>query len=131
MSFIDLAKKSSEFERMNKNSNLLIRATFAFTGIKDAFKKESSIRIQFLALGLLMALCFFLKPPLFWCSIFLAMSCLVICLELVNSAIEALLDKLYPEYDPTVKFIKDCLAGAVLMASFGSVFVFIFYLLSR
>ena len=116
---------------MNKNSNLLNRANYAITGIKDAFKKESSIRIQFLALLLLAVMCFFLKPQLLWCAIFLAMSCLVICLELINSAIEALLDKLYPDYDTTVKFIKDCLAGAVLIASVGSVFVFIFYLLSR
>lgn len=116
---------------MQKNSNFFIRASYAFAGIKAAFLRESSLRIQFLALALLVGLCFFLKIERLWSAIFLAMCSLVITLELVNSAIEALLDKLYPDYDVTVKFIKDCLAGSVLIASIGSVVIFILFLSNR
>lgn len=116
---------------MQKNSNVFIRSSYAFAGIKAAFLRESSLRIQFLALAILVGLCIFLRIERVWCVIFLAMCCLVIALELINSAIEVLLDKLYPDYDVTVKFIKDCLAGSVLIASIGSVVIFILFLSTR
>ena len=42
---------------------------------------------------------------------------LVLLLELVNSAFEALIDLLHPGLHPEIKAIKDMMAGAVLLAS--------------
>ena len=113
---------------MNKNLHFLKRVSFALNGITNAFKKESSLRIQFFCAFLLVIACVFLQPSPIWCAVFVAMAVLVISLEMVNSAVEALLDKAYPDYDVTVGFVKDCLAGAVLIASLGSLIVFLIFL---
>ncbi len=43
--------------------------------------------------------------------------------ELVNTAVEGLLDVVEPEHHPTVGKIKDMVAGAVLIASIGAVII--------
>ena len=48
---------------------------------------------------------------------------IVICLELVNSALERLCDRLIPEKDLKVKYVKDVAAGAVLVASIFSIII--------
>lgn len=116
---------------MNKNLQFLKRVSFAWNGITQAFKKESSLRIQGACAILLFLACLYLQPSTVWCAVFVAMSVLVISLEMVNSAVEAVLDKAYPEHDTTVGFVKDCLAGAVLIASGGALLVFIIFLYSR
>lgn len=114
-----------------KNANFVKRLSFAGSGIVSALKKESSLRTQFVCAGLLFLACFYLQPSTVWCAVFVAMTVLVISLELVNSAFEAYLDKFHPEQDATVGAVKDCLAGAVLVASIGAAFVFLIFLYSR
>jgi diacylglycerol kinase len=116
---------------MPKNLQFLKRLSFAWNGITQAFKKESSLRVQGVCAILLFLACLYLQPSTVWCAVFVAMSVLVISLEMVNSAAEAILDKAYPEHDEVVGFVKDCLAGAVLVASIGSLLVFIIFLYSR
>jgi diacylglycerol kinase len=48
---------------------------------------------------------------------------LVLSLELVNSAIEYLIDHLHPEVAPEIKPAKDIFAGAVLVACLGALCV--------
>lgn len=100
----------------------------AFRGLYFAFKSEKSIRTEFFAFALVIAFCTLSRPPAIWCAIFISMSTLVLTLELVNTALELLLDKLYPNKDDTVGLIKDCLAGAVLLASTFSILIFGVYL---
>lgn len=113
---------------MMKNASFIKRLSFAKAGILSALKKESSLKTQFVCAGLLLVVSLVLQPSAVWCAIFIGMCSLVISLELVNSAFEAYLDKFHPEQDATVGAVKDCLAGAVLIASLGSVFVFLFFL---
>jgi diacylglycerol kinase len=44
----------------------------------------------------------------------------VISLEMVNTAIELLTDKISPEYSKLAKAVKDIAAGAVLVAAFAA-----------
>jgi diacylglycerol kinase len=46
---------------------------------------------------------------------------LVMSLEIVNTALELLLNTVYPDHSPTVRRIKDLAAGAVLVAAIGAV----------
>jgi diacylglycerol kinase len=48
---------------------------------------------------------------------------LVIILEMVNTAIEKLCDKVQPEFDRHIRDIKDVSAGAVLLASIFAIVV--------
>lgn len=111
-----------------KNLSFRRRLACALHGIRQAWRTEKSLRFQSCAALLLLLFCLIVRPPLVWCALFAAMSALVLSLELANSAVEALLDKLHPERDPAIGFAKDCLAGAVLVASVAALGVFVLYL---
>ena len=40
--------------------------------------------------------------------------------EVFNTAVEGLADHLHPEQHPAIKVVKDCAAGAVLIASIAA-----------
>lgn len=113
-----------------KNLPFHRRLGFAFQGIASAARREKSFRVQLLGAVFILFFCITVRPSALWCAIFFLACALVIALELVNTAFEAMIDKLYPERDPEIGFAKDCLAGAVLVASFAAVCVFIFYVLT-
>jgi hypothetical protein len=55
---------------------------------------------------------------------------LVLGLELVNSAIECLIDHLHPEVAPEIKLAKDDIAGAVLIVYLGALCVGVLMILA-
>lgn len=90
---------------------------FALAGIASAFKSEKSFRTQLLAaIGVAIVL-LILRPSALWCAVLMGVAGLVLVTELVNTAIEHLADHLHPEVHPQIKVVKDCAAGAVLLAS--------------
>ena len=95
--------------------------SFAFSGLREAFKNESHIKLQ-IVIGLIVinAGYYFQISKIEW---FILLICifLVISLELVNSAIEKLCDMVSPDYDTKIKYIKDVSAAAVLVACFFSI----------
>lgn len=100
---------------------------FAFAGIAGAFRREVSFRWHITAAVLLFLFCLIQRPPALWCALFAVIASLVMALELLNTALEALIDKLHPGHDKEIGFAKDCLAGAVLVASLTSLVTFILY----
>lgn len=103
-----------------KNRPLRVRVAVALDGITAAFQRERSFRTQlgFATVALLSLI--LLRPALIWWAV-VAMCCaLVLGLELMNSALEALVDHLRPEEHPDVRLVKDMAAGGVLVASIGS-----------
>jgi len=90
---------------------------FAFNGIWQSFKSEAHLKILALAALLVIALAFYFHVS--WAEwIILLMCCgFVISLELVNSAIEKLCNVFTTEHNPKIKYVKDVMAGAVLVAS--------------
>ena len=113
---------------MLKNLPFHQRVRFALVGIYMAWKGESSFRIQsFFALALL-ALLVWLRPAPVWWALLLIVTGLVLALELVNTALEHVIDHLHPEQHPMMKVAKDCAAGAVLVAAFTALAVFAAFL---
>lgn len=95
---------------------------FAFQGLKAAFS-EAHLTIHLLALLFVVVLAFYFQvSKTDWCILILCSS-MVICLELVNSAGEKLCDLISTEYHPKIKFVKDVLAGAVLIAAFAALVI--------
>jgi diacylglycerol kinase (ATP) len=100
-----------------KNQPFRHRLGFAVKGIRTVFARESSFRAQSL-----MALCacagaLLLAPSPGWAGAVALSAGLVLSLELVNAAIEYLLDHLHPGFSPDIGAAKDAAAGAVLVAS--------------
>ncbi len=114
-----------------KNRPLHARVVVALQGIAAAFARERSFRTQVgLATAAVLAL-IILRPALIWWAV-VAMSCaLVLGLELMNSALEALVDHLSPDEHPEVRLVKDLAAGGVLIASIGSLVCGVLLVLSR
>ena len=57
--------------------------------------------------------------PVEWALLALTVG-MILALEAVNSAIEALVDLVSPEYHELARIAKDCAAGAMLFAVLGS-----------
>ncbi len=113
---------------MSKNKPFLQRVRFALVGIYVAWKGESSFRIQAIIALAVLALLAWLQPRPLWWALLLAATGLVLALELVNTALEHVIDHLHPEQHPMMKVAKDCAAGAVLVAALTAVAVFAAFL---
>lgn len=111
-----------------KNRSFPTRVGFAIHGLTAAVRREKSLKVHFAGLLFITVFCLWQKPDWIWCAAFYGMACLVMTLELVNSAVEAVVDRLHPEIHPEIGFAKDALAGAVLLASLTAVLIFSFYL---
>lgn len=96
---------------------------YAFSGIAQAFRDGRNFKVQLcfailaIALGIALAI-----DPVEWAIVVV---CIAVVLggECVNTAIEAVVDLVSPDYDERAKRAKDCAAGAVLLCSMASVVV--------
>jgi undecaprenol kinase len=106
-----------------KNLPFHRRLRFALAGIGHALRRERSARFQATVLVLVVAALAVLRPgPLWWAAVMLA-SAAVLAAELLNTAVETLADHLSPERHPQIRIVKDCAAGAVLIAVLGAIAV--------
>ncbi|MDB5201573.1 MAG: diacylglycerol kinase family protein [Ferruginibacter sp.] len=93
---------------------------FAISGIKQFILREANFRIQLIiALFVTVMGIYFQFSKIEWIVILICVA-LVLCLEMMNSAIEKLCDLVHPGLHATIKLIKDIAAGAVLIAAFIS-----------
>lgn len=101
-----------------KNRDLLASLEFALTGIATAFREERNMKKHLFATMLVVGagVCFQLQL-LEWLFL-LSACCLVIAFEILNSAIECVVD-LACDYHFSIlaKKAKDMAAGAVLLVS--------------
>jgi diacylglycerol kinase len=90
---------------------------FAASGILLAVRRERNMRIHLIATAAVVLLALWLGlRPLEWAVLF-ALCGLVIGLELVNTAVERVVDLVSPERHPLAKAAKDAAAGGVLAAA--------------
>lgn len=96
---------------------------YAFEGIWTGIKKERNMKIHCLAVIIVTLIGTLLQiRPYEWC-ICLLLFAVVMSLELVNTAIEAVVDLVTEEKKPLAKIAKDTAAGAVLIAAIVSVII--------
>jgi undecaprenol kinase len=114
-----------------KNRSFNKRLMFALNGLGAAWRRESSFRIQTGLAACAVVFLVVLRPPLVWWAVVAIAVALVLALELVNSAFEALVDHLHPAIHPEIRIIKDMAAGGVLLTAAGAVVVGLLLLASR
>ena len=103
--------------KKQKKNPLYKSFRYAFEGIIAGIKKERNMKIHCMAMVLVIAAGIILKLSITeWC-ICLVLFGVILALELVNTAIEAVVDLVTEEYRPLAKLAKDTAAGAVLIAS--------------
>lgn len=87
----------------------------AFKGIKDAFLNEHNLRIHAVFMFFVVLLSAFLNLNAVEWSILIICIALVIGAEIMNTAIEKLVNLISPEISAKAGRIKDLAAGAVLI----------------
>lgn len=96
---------------------------YAWQGFKALLRYEHNARIHLVAAilaviaGILLGI-----SPLEWCVVVMCIG-LVIAAEALNSAVEALADKISPGYDPLIGRAKDLGATAVTLLAIVAVVV--------
>ena len=110
---------------MKKNRKVPIIRSFgyAFEGIWTGIKKERNMKIHCLAVILVTAagIAFGISATE-WCICLLLFG-MVVSLELVNTAVEAVVDLVTEEKKPLAKIAKDTAAGAVLFTAIMAVII--------
>lgn len=96
---------------------------FARNGLTHAVATEHSLKFQVVALGVVLIVLAVLRPEPLWWALVLVASGAVIAAELFNTAIELLADHLHPETHASIRIVKDCAAGAVLIAAITAIAV--------
>lgn len=96
------------------------RLGFAATGIAEGWRGEPSFRTQAMLAVVAIIVTAALRPGLVWAAIVALAIAVVLALELVNSAFEAMIDHLHPDQADPIRRAKDMAAGAVLAASAGA-----------
>ena len=95
-------------------------AGFAWAGVRHAYGTQENFRIECWAALVALGLCVWLRAPLAP----VALACaLVLSLELLNTALEAVVDLVSPEWHALAGVAKDAAAAAVLLGSGGALIV--------
>ncbi len=107
-------------EAPKKDRTFFTAVGFAVNGIRRTFRRQPNFRRELAIGGLALAVALWLNAPL---TPILLVSALVLSLELLNSAVEAVVDIASPQRQPLAGAAKDAAAGAVLLAAIGAVLV--------
>lgn len=98
-----------------KNKKLINSFKYAFKGIGSSLKSERNMKIHFAMMVLVIIAGIFLNISMWeWIICFILFG-LVISLEMVNTAIEIVVDMVSPEYNLKAGHVKNIAAGAVLV----------------
>jgi len=96
---------------------------YAIEGIIHAAKTQRHMRYHLYAAILVLIGSFVLGLSWHEFVVLVLLSIVVLSVEMVNTAIEALTDVIFKEYDQKAKEIKDIAAGAVLVIALGAAII--------
>lgn len=95
----------------------------AVDGILEAFKKEPNFKIQLITALIVILLGIIADLNVWkWAVLFITIA-LVLSFELINTACEKVIDILIKEHHPSIKYVKDILAGSVLIISITAILI--------
>ncbi len=104
---------------------------FAIAGVRHAFRSQRNFRIHGVIAGVVIIAALVLRISRAEWAVVVSLIALVIGLELLNTAIEALVDLSSPTSHPLAKIAKDTAAGAILLVALGSLAVGLIIFLPR
>ncbi|MDO9372696.1 MAG: diacylglycerol kinase [Gammaproteobacteria bacterium] len=108
---------------------LLSACVYSADGLKAAFRHEDAFRQEILLATSLVPLALYLEPSAVGRVLMISSVLLVLIVELLNSALEAALDRISLEYHPLIKRAKDMGSAAVLIALLNVAVIWLLVLL--
>lgn len=101
----------------------VIKATgYSIKGLKSAFKSEAAVRQELALCAILIPVAFYLDVSKIETIALVGSLVLIFILELINSAIEAVVDRIGPEHHELSGKAKDIGSAAVMVAIFFAIF---------
>lgn len=108
---------------VNKSKNVISSFKYAFQGMFSALKTERNLKIHVTIMLLVIIAGIVLKISKIEWIICIILFGLVIGGEMLNSAIETVVDIAMPDINSKAKFAKDAAAGAVLVFAIASAII--------
>ncbi len=96
---------------------------YAFQGVLYATRSQPNMRVHLIAGSLALLATLYLRLERAYVALVVIAIALVLALELVNTAIESVVDLMTVAHHPLAKVAKDAAAGAVLVVSLAAVVV--------
>lgn len=106
-----------------KSSSLLDSFRYAVEGVVHVFRTQRHMRFHFFMVVLVLTLAKVYRLNRTELLVLFFSICFVLITEMVNTAVEAVIDMITQSYHPLAKHAKDVTAGAVLIASINAVVV--------
>ncbi len=108
-------------KKMNKPGKkgierIVAAAGYSWKGLKAAYRSEAAIRQELWAGVIIIPLAFYLAESGVELALLLGSALLIFLMELVNSALEAVVDRISSEYHPLSGQAKDIGSALVMMA---------------
>lgn len=103
---------------------------YSFSGLRAAFRHEDAFRQEVLLAIVLVPVAFLLEPDMMGRAIMIACVLLVLIVELINSAIEATVDRISLDDHRLAKRAKDIGSASVLVSLLNLVIIWTLVLLS-
>ena len=89
---------------------------YSLNGLQTAITQEAAFRQELCLYIVLLVVLFFLPLPLIFKGVLLLVNTIVIVVELLNSAIESIIDMTSPDYHELAKKGKDLGSAAVFIS---------------
>ncbi len=103
---------------------------YSFSGLRAAFRHKDAFRQEVLLAMVLVPVAFMLEPDMMGRAIMIACVLLVLIVELINSAIEATVDRISLDDHRLAKRAKDIGSASVLVSLLNLVVIWTLVLLS-
>ncbi len=106
-----------------KNRNLLESFKNAFQGVWHTLANEKNMKIHLAAAAMVIIMAAWLGVSKIEMTVLCVTIAMVICFELINTAMEVMVNIIVDVYHPKAKIIKDVSAGAVFVSALFSIAV--------
>ena len=107
----------NDFKIKAKGINRLKEASgYSVSGFQHCYKNEQAFKMELYALGLLLLPGYVLADSFLEFAILISTLLFVLLIEVINSAIEAAVDRMGNEYNEFSKVAKDCGSLAVMIS---------------
>ena len=109
-------KKSMDGIKKTGFRRIVNAAGYSFSGLRAAWRTEAAFRQEVILVAILLPLAFLLGNTGMERALLISVCMVVLVAELLNSAIEAVVDRIGPEHHPLAGAAKDLGSAAVFVA---------------
>lgn len=105
---------------MHKKHNIIQSFGFAISGIKTSILLNRNLKLHIISAVIVLILCIILKLSVPEISLIIILILLVVTSEMINTAIEEVVNLVTKDYREEAKNAKDIAAGMVLVVAIGA-----------